>query len=206
MATVQEFRTGEPRSTSRVPQGHDSVTHVISVDVEDYFQVEAFSQSVSRDSWENRPSRVVYNTRRILEIFDRYGAKGTFFFLGWIARKFPSLVREVASRGHEIACHGYWHRPVYNMTPNLFREDTCLARDIIEQAGGGRVVGYRAPTWSITSKCMWAMDVLAEEGFLYDSSIFPIRHDLYGMPQAPRSSYSHDCQNGLRLKEFPPAT
>ncbi len=180
--------------------------HVISVDVEDYFQVEAFSDSISRDSWESWPSRVVENTRRVLEILGRYETKGTFFFLGWIARQFPSLVREVASQGHEIACHGYWHRPVYAMTPELFRKDTCLARDIIEQAGGGRVVGYRAPTWSITKKCMWALDILAEEGFLYDSSIFPIHHDLYGVPDAPRSRYTHFCRNGLQLREFPPAT
>ena len=182
------------------------ITHVISVDVEDYFQVEAFSDSISRDSWESRPSRVVENTRRVLEMFGRYETKGTFFFLGWIARRFPSLVREVQSRGHEIACHSYWHRPVYGMTPEEFREDTSLARDAIEQAGSVKVAGYRAPTWSITKSCLWALDILAEEGFLYDSSIFPIRHDLYGVPHAPRFSYTHSCRNGLELREFPPAT
>ena len=183
-----------------------AVTHIISVDVEDYFQVEAFSDLVSPDSWENWPSRVVDNTRRVVELLDKHNAKGTFFFLGWIARYFPSLVREVQAGGHEIACHSYWHRPIYRLTPESFREDTRIACDAIQQACGTRVSGYRAPTWSITNECLWALDILAEEGFAYDSSIFPIRHDLYGIPNAPRFRHEHSLASGLPLTEFPPAT
>lgn len=181
-------------------------THFMSVDVEDYFQVEAFAGSVARDSWEQWPSRVVDNTRKILDLFDEYQTLGTFFFVGWIAEKFPFLVREVQDRGHELACHSYWHRPVYRLTPGEFREDTRRARNVIEQAGGAPVLGYRAPTWSITKDCLWALDILAEEGFLYDSSIYPIHHDLYGVPNAQRFPYRHSCANGLELREFPPAT
>src|SRR5438067_4749239 len=117
--------------------------HVISVDVEDYFQVEAFADVVRRDSWEQWPSRVVDNTHRVLDIFDRYAARGTFFFVGWIAGRFPRLVREVVERGHEIACHSYWHRPVYSLTSTEFRRDTREARDVIQQAAGVKVLGYR---------------------------------------------------------------
>lgn len=194
------------RSTTTQDAQPASASHVISVDVEDYFQVEAFSHLISPDSWESRPSRVVDNTRRVLELLGRYHAKGTFFFLGWIAERFPLLVREVESHGHEIACHSYWHRAVYRLTPELFREDTRMARDAIQQACGRKVSGYRAPTWSITRSCLWALDILAEEGFVYDSSIFPIYHDLYGIPDAPCFSYTHSCADGLQIMEFPPAT
>jgi polysaccharide deacetylase family protein (PEP-CTERM system associated) len=180
--------------------------HIMSVDVEDYFQVEAFSGSVTPQSWESWPSRVVANTRRVVDLFARHNAKATFFFVGWVAEQFPSLVRDVMAQGHEIGCHGYWHRPVYSMTPEQFREDTRRALDAIQQASGAEVLGYRAPTWSITNRSLWALDVLADLGFVYDSSIFPIRHDLYGIPDAPRTAYVHTCANGKTLREFPPAT
>jgi polysaccharide deacetylase family protein (PEP-CTERM system associated) len=183
-----------------------SIAHVLSVDVEDYFQVEAFADVISPASWDRWPSRVVENTRRVLDLFEECEAQGTFFFVGWIAERFPFLVREVASRGHELACHSYWHQPVYRMTPAEFREDTRRAREVIEQAGGAKLAGYRAPTWSITKTCLWALDILAEEGFAYDSSIYPISHDLYGVPQAPRFRHTHACGNGLQIEEFPPAT
>jgi polysaccharide deacetylase family protein (PEP-CTERM system associated) len=182
------------------------MAHIMSVDVEDYFQVEAFADLIPPLSWDRWPSRVVENTQRVLDLFDRFDTKATFFFVGWIAERFPALVRDVASRGHELACHGYWHRAVYRMTPGEFREDTRRARDVIEQAGGVKVLGYRAPTWSITGTCFWALDVLAEEGFTYDSSIFPIAHDLYGVPHAPRFRHTRSCANGLRIEEIPPTT
>jgi len=181
-------------------------THVMSVDVEDYFMVEAFASSVSRDSWESRPSRVAMSTRRILELFDKYNVKGTFFFVGWVARRFPELVREVHSRGHELACHSYWHRTVYSLKPEEFREDTRTAVAAIEDAAGVKVYGYRAPSWSITKNCLRALDILSEEGFRYDSSIYPIHHDLYGLPGAEPFPYQLNCQNGRALKEYPPAS
>ena len=183
-----------------------AIRHILSVDVEDYFQVEAFAHSISRERWEQFPSRVVANTQRILDLFDQFQARATFFFVGWVAERFPSLVREVHSRGHEVACHSYWHRPVYSLTPEEFRKDTRAACDVIEQAAGTKLLGYRAPTWSITAQCLWALDILAEEGFRYDSSIYPIHHDLYGVPAARRFPYTYACSNGMKVREFPPAT
>lgn len=182
------------------------LAHILSVDVEDYFQVEAFAGQVSRESWDNWPSRVVANTQRVLDLFDVHQAKGTFFFVGWVAARFPHLVREVQARGHELACHSYWHRTVYSLNPAEFREDTKRAKRAIEDVSGVAVKGYRAPSWSITKECLWALDILAEEGFTYDSSIYPIHHDLYGVPGAKRFPYTHKCGNGLELIEFPPAT
>ena len=179
--------------------------HILSVDVEDYFQVEAFSRQVDRKEWESYPLRVERNTQRLLEIFARHGATATFFFLGWVAERLPHLVREVAACGHEIACHSYWHRPVYRLDRESFREDTHRAMQVIQDAAGVAVIGYRAPTWSITRDSLWALDVLAEEGFRYDSSIYPIHHDLYGVPGAKRSPYVIRAAEGPLL-EIPPAT
>ena len=178
----------------------------MSVDVEDYFMVEAFAASVDRSTWPTWPSRVVDNTQRVLDLFDKYNTKATFFFVGWIAEKFPRLVQDVHARGHELACHSYWHRTVYSLTPEEFRRDTRAAMQIIEDAAGVKVRGYRAPSWSITKDCWWALDILAEEGFTYDSSIYPIHHDLYGVPGAPRFPYTINCANGRSLREYPPAT
>ena len=180
--------------------------HVLSVDVEDYFQVEAFARQVSLSEWDSYPSRVVANTQRLLDLFDEHSAKGTFFTLGWVAEKFPALVYEIQRRGHELACHSFWHRPVYSLTPEVFREDLRQARHAIEQAGGTRIGGYRAPSWSITNKSLWALEILAEEGFTYDSSIFPIRHDLYGIPDARRVPHRLEGLKSGPLAEFPPAT
>jgi polysaccharide deacetylase family protein (PEP-CTERM system associated) len=182
------------------------ITHVLSVDVEDYFQVEAFARLVDRESWDRWPSRVVANTQRVLDLFDKHNATGTFFIVGWVAEKFPHLVREIQSRGHELACHSYWHRTVYSLSPEEFRLDTQRAKQVIEAAAGVAVNGYRAPSWSITKESLWALDILAEEGFTYDSSIYPIHHDLYGVPGAKRFPYTYTCGNGLTLREYPPAT
>jgi polysaccharide deacetylase family protein (PEP-CTERM system associated) len=183
-----------------------SIRHIISVDVEDYFQVEAFAGVVSRESWDQYPCRVVDNCRRLLDLFDGYEVKATFFTLGWVAKRFPALVREIHGRGHELACHSFWHRKVDSLTPAEFRDDTRQACEAIEQAASVRVVGYRAPTWSISRRSPWALEILREEGFEYDSSIYPIRHDLYGTPGASRYPYTHVFENGKRLLEFPPAT
>ena len=181
-------------------------SHILSVDVEDYFHVEAFAGTISRQSWDQYPPRVVDNCRRLLDIFDRHQVKATFFVLGWVADRFPAMVREIDRRGHELACHSFWHRKVDSLTPAQFRSDTREACDAIEQAASARVVGYRAPTWSITRNALWAFDVLADEGFEYDSSIYPIHHDLYGIPGANRYPYVQSCRNGQSLLEFPPAT
>ena len=179
---------------------------IFSVDVEDYFQVEAFTREVPRSDWDKYPSRVVENTHRTLDLCQEFGTRGTYFILGWVAEKFPRLIREIHERGHEIACHSYWHRPVYSLTPDAFRQDLRQARDVLEQTAGTRVVGYRAPSWSITAQSTWALDILASEGFLYDSSIYPIVHDLYGYPGAERIPYTHHLEGGRTLLEFPPAT
>ena len=182
------------------------IRHILSVDVEDYFQVEAFVNEIPRRTWGDWPSRVVENTRKFLNLFERHGVKGTFFFLGWVANRFPSLVREVQAQGHELACHSYWHRRVCSLSPSEFREDVRISKDAIEQAAGVPVYGYRAPSWSINKNSLWALDILAEEGFHYDSSIYPIRHDLYGIPDAPRFACVYHCRNGGELTEIPPPT
>jgi polysaccharide deacetylase family protein (PEP-CTERM system associated) len=160
--------------------------NIMSVDVEDYFHVEAFSDIVDRARWETYPSRVVANTRRVMDLLEESNVRGTFFILGWVAERYPALVREIVARGHEPACHSHWHRLVYKLDPKEFREDTLRAKDAIEQAAGVPVQGYRAPSFSITDRSLWAFEVLVETGFKYDSSIFPIKHDIYGMPRAPR--------------------
>lgn len=178
----------------------------MTVDVEDYFQVEAFTAQVRKTDWDQYPLRVNENTRRILDLFDEAGVKATFFFVGWVAEKYPDLVKETAARGHELACHSYWHRLVYSLDPDEFRRDTRRAKDVIEQCSGTRVLGYRAPSWSITRHSLWALDILAEEGFTYDSSIYPIHHDIYGVPGAKKFPYHHTCRGDRILHEFPPAT
>ncbi len=178
----------------------------LSVDVEDYFHVEAFADSISRDDWGTFSSRVRRNTERILRIFEEHGCRGTFFVLGWVAERDPKLVREIADAGHEIACHSYSHRRVITLSPDEFRQDLQRARMVIEDAAGVRVLGYRAPTFSIGRQNLWALDILSEEGFVYDSSIFPIRHDLYGFPGSPRFAYSVLCRTGKTLFEIPMTT
>jgi polysaccharide deacetylase family protein (PEP-CTERM system associated) len=179
--------------------------NIISVDVEDYFQVEAFSDVVPRSTWDSYECRVEANTNRILDLFDAEGVKGTFFTLGWVAERYPGLVRSIAARGHELACHSYWHRLNYKLKPAEFREDLRMAKDRIEQAGGVQIFGYRAPSYSITRASLWALEELASAGFTYDSSIFPIHHDVYGIPDAPRGPFSIDTASG-RLIEFPIST
>jgi polysaccharide deacetylase family protein (PEP-CTERM system associated) len=162
------------------------VVNAMTVDVEDYFQASVFDRLVSRESWYERESRVVRNTHRLLEFFHRHGVTGTFFILGWVAERFPSLVREIASCGHELASHGFHHQLAYTLTADQFRADVKRAKAVIEDAGGRPVRGYRAPSFSIVQSNLWALDVLIDEGYTYDASIFPIHHDRYGIPDAPR--------------------
>ena len=179
--------------------------NVVSVDVEDYFHAEAFADVVDRAHWDSYASRVVPNTRRILQLLADIDVRATFFVLGWVAERFPDLVREIAADGHELGCHSYWHRLIYRLDPAEFREDTRRAKDIIEQLAGQAVTGYRAPTYSVIHSSAWALEVLSELGFTYDSSIFPIHHDRYGMPDAPRSPFRFQTPSGP-MTEFPITT
>jgi polysaccharide deacetylase family protein (PEP-CTERM system associated) len=186
-----------------VPKRLSSVQNGFSVDVEDYFHTEAMASATNRELWGTRPCRVESNTRRLLEILQRHNIRGTFFFLGWVAERFPHLVREVLGLGHEVASHSYWHRPVFRLTPAQFKEDTLRSKQVIEDAGGVSVLGYRAPTFSILPSMKWAFEVLAELGFLYDSSSHPIHHDLYGNPNGSRQPFLTGAGS---LLEFPIAT
>lgn len=175
------------------------------MDVEDYFQVEAFSSLVEPSAWSAYEPRVDGNTRLVLDVFSEYGVRGTFFVVGWIAERQPALVREIVRRGHEIACHSYWHRPVYRLTPAEFREDTRRAKAVLEDIAGIPVRGYRAPTFSIIKETTWALEILAELGFQYDSSVYPIRHDRYGIPDWDRSPRLVETPAGPIL-EIPAST
>lgn len=179
--------------------------NALTIDVEDYFQVNAFARHVSRDEWHQYPLRVEQNVRRILDMLDSFSIRATFFVLGWVAERLPALVREIHARGHEIACHGYGHELIYSIGPELFRQDVRRAKRILEDICSERVHGYRAPSYSITDKSLWALDILIEEGFTYDSSIFPVMHDTYGIPGARRFPYQVQTAAGS-LVEFPLTT
>jgi polysaccharide deacetylase family protein (PEP-CTERM system associated) len=182
-----------------------TVVNAMTVDVEDYFHVSAFDGCVSRDRWEGLERRVCRSTDRLLEIFEDAGVSATFFVLGWVAERHPSLVRTIAQAGHEIASHGYEHRLVYDMTPEAFREDVRRAKALLEAVSGTPVLGYRAPSYSITRDSLWALDALAAEGYVYDASIFPIYHDRYGIPDAPRHAHQRRLTHGT-MWEFPGST
>ncbi|ABL00076.1 XrtA system polysaccharide deacetylase [Pelobacter propionicus] len=179
--------------------------NALTIDVEDYFQVNAFARHIGREQWDGYPLRVEANTRRILDMLDEFQVKATFFVLGWVAERVPTLVRQIHGRGHEIACHGYGHELVYVIGPDAFRRDIRKAKEILEDIIGEKVRGYRAPSYSITRQSLWALDILIEEGFCYDSSIFPVYHDTYGIPDAPRFPHVITRQSGS-IAEFPLTT
>jgi len=181
------------------------VRNALTVDVEEYFQVTAFERVIEPATWDSYPRRVVDNTRKVLDLFDRYTVKGTFFVLGWVAARESGLVREIRRRGHEIACHGFGHQLIYRIGPKAFRRDIQNAKAILEDITGEAVRGYRAPSYSITAASLWALDILIEEGFDYDSSIFPIIHDIYGIPDAPRFPHTITRPAGI-IREFPIST
>jgi polysaccharide deacetylase family protein (PEP-CTERM system associated) len=180
--------------------------NALTIDVEDYFHVTAFARQIRPEDWDRFPRRVDRNTNRLLEILAERKVLGTFFVLGWVAAKCPDLVRRIEGLGHTIGCHGYWHQAIYDGNREEFRSDVRRAKAVIENLVGHQVVSYRAPSYSITAKTLWALTILAEEGFKYDSSIFPISHDLYGMPDAPRFPYLNVLTRGHNIKEFPPST
>jgi len=165
------------------------IVNAMTVDVEDYFQVQAFANHINRTDWDNLDCRVERNTDLILELFDAAGVKGTFFTLGWVAERYPGLTRRIVEQGHELASHGYAHIRADSQTNAEFRDDVRRTKQLLEDLGGSAVTGYRAATFSIGDSNLWAFDVLAEEGYSYSSSIYPIRHDYYGMPAAPRFAF-----------------
>jgi len=173
------------------------VRNAMTVDVEDYFQVSAFERHIRREHWDQLPCRVERNVDRILGLFDQRGVKATFFVLGWMAERYPAMVRRLADEGHEVASHGYEHVRVVNQTPEAFRADIRRTRGLLEDTTGTPVRGYRAASYSIGRDNLWALDELLDAGHQYSSSIYPIHHDLYGMPEAPRFAFRHNGDNGL---------
>ena len=180
--------------------------NILTVDLEEWFVVEVLSGRYPVDDWTELPSTVVKNCHRLLELFHQKEVRATWFVLGWIADNYPELLREIVAYGHEIGCHSYHHMRVDKMGPEIFREDTRRAMEAIEGVTNVRPVGYRAPSWSIGSATPWAFEILAELGFTYDSSIFPIKHDLYGMPTGPRQMFKMTFRNGRSLYEIPSST
>ncbi|MBM4040024.1 MAG: DUF3473 domain-containing protein [Planctomycetes bacterium] len=160
--------------------------NALSCDLEEYFQVQCCEGVVAREAWDTMPSRLAASTDRVLALLEEAGVKATFFVLGWNAERHPDVVRRVAAAGHEVASHGYAHKMVFEQSPDEFRADVTRAKALLEDLAGRPVLGYRAPTFSITERSRWAIPILAEAGYRYDSSIFPIRHDRYGIPSAPR--------------------
>jgi polysaccharide deacetylase family protein (PEP-CTERM system associated) len=182
-----------------------SPVNAMTIDVEDYFHVSVFDGVLPRARWDSMESRVCANTDRLLQIFREYQTRATFFVLGWVAARFPDLVLRIANDGHEIASHGFAHRLIYDQTRAAFQDDVRRAKAVLEDACGRPVRGYRAPSYSITPRSLWALDVLLEEGYQYDSSIFPIRHDRYGIPVSERQPYAIDRPSGT-LIEVPAST
>ena len=171
------------------------ITNALTIDVEDYFQVSAFAPYIARSDWPQRECRVERNVERILCMLADHGTKATFFTLGWIAERYPALVRRIVDEGHELASHGYGHQRASELSRAELGEDLRRAKSILEDIGGHEVLGYRAPSFSIGERNLWAFDVLVETGHRYSSSIYPIKHDHYGMPDAPR--FAHRLANGL---------
>ncbi|MBK8012259.1 MAG: DUF3473 domain-containing protein [Deltaproteobacteria bacterium] len=181
------------------------MVNAMTVDVEEYFTIQALDQLVPRGRWSYYPSRVDHQTRDLLDLFEQHNVRATFFVLGWVAERHPALIREIAARGHEIAAHSYWHRLVFELSRDEFKEDLRRVRGVLEDLGQTRVIGYRAPTYSVTKASLWAHEILVEEGFEYSSSIFPIVHDRYGIPDYSRHPTRVSTPSGP-IWEFPLTT
>jgi len=193
-----------PRVAERSRDAATVVRNAMSVDVEDYFQVSAFADHIDRAAWNGISCRVERNTDAVMALFADHGVTATFFVLGWVAERYPDLVRRIVAGGHELASHGYDHRRITEQDPDTFRADVTRAKSLLEDIGGVAVRGYRAPSFSIVATTLWAHQVLAEVGHAYSSSVYPIHHDLYGIPGAPRFTYRPDAAPGLR--EIPVTT
>ncbi|MFP4647899.1 MAG: XrtA system polysaccharide deacetylase [Halorhodospira sp.] len=179
-------------------------SNALTVDVEDYFQVLAMAPYVRRDEWDRWPQRIEASMDRLLQLCAEHRVHGTFFTLGWVAERYPQVVRRIVAAGHELANHGYGHERVWEIGPHAFREDLLRAKGLLEDIGGVRVIGYRAPAFSIGPRSPWARELLQETGHRYSSSVYPIRHDHYGAPEAPRHAHRPEGSDGLL--ELPPAT
>ena len=177
--------------------GLTPIRNAMTVDVEDYFQVSAFAAHIPRESWESIPCRVERNIDRILTLLDERQAKATFFTLGWIAERYPAMVKRIVSNGHELASHGWAHQRVSDQKPQEFLDDIVRSKALLEDISGQKILGYRAPSFSIGSNTLWALDLLEEAGYRYSSSIYPIQHDHYGMPNAPRFAFYPKNNGGL---------
>jgi len=180
--------------------------NAMTIDVEDYFHVAAFADKIRTDKWNKMPCRVVQNTQKILRLFDRHNVKATFFVLGWVAERYPDVVQLIHSEGHEIACHGYSHQLIYKQKKQTFLNETRRAKDLLEDIISDEVTGYRAASYSITKQSLWALDILYDLGFKYDSSIVPVFHDLYGISDSPREPHLIKTPKGKHILEFPPTT
>jgi polysaccharide deacetylase family protein (PEP-CTERM system associated) len=180
-----------------------SIRHALTVDVECWYHAENLRPVAPPEAWDRLETRVARNVDLLLDLFDRRAVKATFFVLGDAARREPGVVRAIAARGHEVACHGWSHELVYRQTPEVFRNETRRAKAFLEDLAGAPVAGYRASTFSIVERSLWALDILAEEGFRYDSSIAPVRHDRYGIPSSPRAPHLRPLRNGGTIAEFP---
>ena len=187
-----------------MPEINMQKINAMTVDVEDYFQVSAFEPYIAKAQWETLPHRVEVNTHKILDLFKEKNVKATFFTLGWVAERYPDLIKRIIADGHELACHGYDHTRVTEQTPEQFRNDVSKTKKLLEDMSGKQVNGYRAASYSICASNLWALNILQEEGFKYSSSIYPVKHDLYGIPDAPRFIYEPiENQN---FKEIPITT
>ncbi|HEY7312733.1 MAG TPA: XrtA system polysaccharide deacetylase [Gemmataceae bacterium] len=205
MTTILQFQTRKDRAANPMSDSltHRPILNALTIDVEDYYHVSGFDRCVARNQWDDFPSRVGDSTRRVLDRLSEAAVRGTFFILGWVAERHPDLVKAIHRAGHEIGCHSYGHRLVYEQTPQQFRVDLRLARLVLEDILGEPVTSYRAPSFSITRQSLWALDILLEQGFLFDSSIYPTHHDRYGIPGAPLEPHRIERPGGT-LWEFPP--
>lgn len=185
---------------------HSKIKNALTIDVEDYFHVAALADSIPTSQWDSLECRVEKNTDKLLQLFADHEVKATFFTLGWVAERYPQIVKNIAAAGHEVASHGYSHQLIYNQPQDVFKEETYKSKVILEDITQQEIIGYRAASYSITNQSKWALDILCELGFKYDSSIFPVKHDLYGIPGSPRWPYKLDTDNSNSIVEFPIST